>query len=325
MRTLLLLAALSAGVASAAPTPSNSTSSTLTSSGPTLYTVNQVQYVNPYDFAATYGGKVSGKSVGPAWVLSVGDRNLRLINNSDVAYLNGQRVQLSKVVAYARGRLLAPYGDLARLLNVGARPAQAAVPTPSRQAPKTAASIPPKPLNKPATALQPAPSQPAPSQPAPAAVAQPAATPAVQAAKVQPAKVQPANVQPANVQPANVQPAQPSTARAAKTARAPLDPYVIESDIPSRTEDLVRANYQAALGGRVDVNGVVQACLNGAGEQLNVKAPTLAARPFVFVHPDNVYSVRSSVQGENARGSFTCLAQVQGDKLVAFVEVRASK
>lgn len=236
---ILLLAALGAGVASAAPA---------------LYTVNGVQYVNPYDFAASHGGSVGGESVGKAWVLSVNGRQLHLINNSKVAYLNGQRVQLSEVVGYARGRLLAPYGDLARLLGASGQARQVAIPV--------------RPLS---------------------------------------------------------QTANPTAARLPRPARGPLDPYVIESDVPPHTEDLARANYQTALGDPADVNGVVRSCLEGAGQQLGLSSPALVSRPFVFVHPDNVYSLRGGVRTASGRGSFTCLARWQGGKLTAYVEVREGR
>lgn len=263
-------------------------------SAPLLYTVNGTQYVNPFDFVQVHGGTISGPSVGKQWTITLRGKTLKLVNNSATAYLDGRRVNLSKVVGYAKGVLLAPYADLARLLGVN-EGAKAALP----KAPPVAA--------RPATA-------PRPSTPATA----PTAAPSEQAQQAQaPAPVAPA-------------PAPEPAARAPRPARAAnpnaTNAYVIQSDVPSRTDALQRANYQQDLGAQpMGVDAVVQACRDGVAKQLGAAVTSFAARPFVFVHPDNVYSVRSSLESgadgaTRATTNFTCLTQLQGAKLVMFIE-----
>ncbi|AFZ68441.1 hypothetical protein [Deinococcus peraridilitoris] len=282
MKRLFVLALLSAGLSLAGAE----------STQPLLYTVNSVQYVNPFNFAQAYGGKISGKSGDKQWIITLRGRSLKLLNNSATAYLDGRRVTLSKVVGYAKGTLLAPHTDLARLLGVSGHLAQ----TVNVQPVKSQVTVRP---------LRPAVSSPAPATPE----VQPVPAPAVTATAA-PVVSAPA----------------PATTGPARSAGA----YVIQSDVPSRTDALERSNFQEDVDPQsLSVETVVRACQSGVAKQLGSGAPTFAARPFVFVHPENVYSVRSSadleVQGQSSRASFTCLSQVQGARLVMFIELSGSR
>lgn len=285
MKKYLVLATLCATTSLAAsPTEPSPTE-------PLLHTVNGAQYVNPFNFAQAHGGKISGKSVDKEWVISFPGKTLRLLNNSATAYLNGQRVTLSKVVGYARGTLLAPHADLVRLLGVGER---AKAETPKLQSQKVQAPATVRPLVGTAVPTSP---QPAPA-PTEAAVSHSS----------------------------SVALSTPAPLAARPTRNAGTGAYIIQSDVPSRTDALERSNFQQDIDPQtLNVDTVVQACQSGVARSLGEGAPTFAARPFVFVHPGDVYSVRSSAgleaQGQSSRTSFTCLSQVQGAKLVMFIEL----
>lgn len=216
---------------------------------PLLQTVNGVEYVNPFSFVQAHGGQISGKSVDRERVISLQGKTLRLLNHSATAYLNGQHVTLSKGVGYARGTLLAPHADLVRLLGVG-EAAKAASPRmqPQKvQAPTVQLTVRPV-LNAPLVT---------PPQPAPAAA------PAELAAVPAPSPV------------AINRPA-PLAARPARSS----DAYVIQSDVPSRTDALERSNFQEDIDPQhLNVDMVVQACQSEVARSLGTGAATFAARP----------------------------------------------
>ena len=306
----MMVAALALGAAPAASA----------SAQPVLYVVQGTPLVNPFDFAKTYGARIDGTSVSKTWTLTLRGKTLKLTNNSNVAYLDGQKVTLSRVVGYAKGVLLAPHTDLVRLLGVtgqkAAAPAKTA-PATSKAAATTKSAVTPK------TA---APAKPSVTAPRPATAAATPATPPASTADTAAAPVTPPAPTTASADPAPSP--TPATSSAGSRSTTPGGAYVIKSEYPFKIDALAHANYEVTVGALgMDVDGVVQACQDGMRQKLGMDSVKIGVRPFVFMHPENVFSVRGTVDapGGTPGSSFTCLAQLQGEKLVVLVETQIRK
>jgi hypothetical protein len=243
--------------------------------------------VNPFDFARDQGVTITTR--GDTWTLRRGGRTLVLRRDSDVALVDGKRVRLGRVVAYARGVLLAPRADLARALGVKTPTGPVSVPARVGGRPDA--------LPAPADTTRPSALVPAPPERAP--------TPA-------PRWTAPAS-----------RPGPPSS----PAGRPGPSVYVLRSELPLLTTALDRNPVRLTVGPeRVRIPAVVAAC-GAALARPNRPRVTLDedARVFVLTYPEDTFVVRTRLktvpngQGpsdEHTTETMSCVARQLGSDLL---------